>query len=166
VFWRKGLHDATMQDLAAATRVQRSDDARHANAHYHFLTARVHVITAVNGTVYLGPATKRNIPMITTITTYPLPEPMTREEARRAFLSTAPKYQGVAGLFRKYYYLAQDGKTLGGVYLWNSRAEAEAMFNENWRAFMRDKYRADPSVVYFDCPVVVDNLTHEILSGN
>jgi hypothetical protein len=59
--------------------------------------------------------------------------------------------------------LSTDGKTIGGVYLWNSRVEAEAMFNDDWRSFMREKYRSDPSVVYFDCPVVVDNLTHEIL---
>jgi hypothetical protein len=104
--------------------------------------------------------------MIAVITTYPLPEPMTREEAQRNFLSTAPRYQSVAGLVRKYYYLSQDGMTIGGVYLWNSRAEAEAMFNESWRAVMRDRYNSDPSVVYFDCPVVVDNLTHEILSSD
>jgi hypothetical protein len=89
---------------------------------------------------------------------------MAREDAQNMFLNTAPRYQGVAGLFRKYYYLSQDGKTLGGVYLWNSRAEAEAMFNDGWRAFMRDKYDTDPSVDYFDCPVVVDNLMREILS--
>lgn len=43
--------------------------------------------------------------VITTITTYRLPKPMTREEARRMFLSTAPRYQDVAGLIRKYYYV-------------------------------------------------------------
>ncbi|HZR75378.1 monooxygenase [Bradyrhizobium sp.] len=103
--------------------------------------------------------------MITTITTYPLPKPMTQAEARRMFLSTAPGYRDVTGLFRKYYYLAEDGKTLGGVYLWNSRVEAEAMFNDEWRTTMRGKYNTDPSVVHFDCPVVVDNLSGEILSN-
>ena len=102
--------------------------------------------------------------MITAITTYRLPMPMTPDEARLMFLSTAPRYQGIAGLTRKYYYLSQDGKTVGGVYLWNSRAEAEAMFDDSWRASMQDKYDTDPSIEYFDCPVVVDNLTNEILS--
>jgi hypothetical protein len=55
-------------------------------------------------------------------------------------------------------------QVLGGVYLWKSRAEAEVMFNDDWRTFMRDKYQTDPSVDYFDCPVVVDNLSREILS--
>jgi hypothetical protein len=103
--------------------------------------------------------------VITTVTTYRLPKPMTPEDAQRMFLGTAPRYQDVVGLVRKYYYLAEDRTTLGGIYLWNSRADAEAMFDESWRSVMREKYQTDPSVTYFDCPVVVDNLTREILSG-
>jgi Putative mono-oxygenase ydhR len=102
--------------------------------------------------------------MITVITTFQLPKPITREEARRIFLSTAAKYQGVAGLFRKCYVLSQDGNTAGGIYLWNSRTEADAMYTEGWRAFVREKYGTDPSLTYFESPVVVDNVTHEILS--
>ena len=102
--------------------------------------------------------------MITVITTFQLPKPVTRDEARKIFLSTAPKYQGVPGLVRKVYVLSQEGNTAGGIYLWNSRAEADAMYTESWRAFVREKYAADPSVTYLESPVVVDNLTHEILS--
>jgi hypothetical protein len=102
--------------------------------------------------------------MITVITTFRLPKPVTREEARGIFLSTAPKYRDVAGLFRKCYVLSEDGSTAGGVYLWNSRAEADAMYTDSWRAFVRDKYGVDPSLTYFESPVVVDNVTNEILS--
>jgi hypothetical protein len=102
--------------------------------------------------------------VIAVIATYQLPKPITRDEARRIFLSTAPKYQGVVGLVRKYYVLSQDGSSVGGIYLWNSRAEADAMYTESWRAFVREKYATDPSLTYFDCPVVVDNLTHEVVS--
>jgi hypothetical protein len=106
----------------------------------------------------------RRSAMITTITTFRLPKPITRDEARTIFLTTAPKYQGVPGLVRKVYYLSQDGNTAGGIYLWNSRAEADAVYTESWKAFTREKYGTDPSVIYLDSPVVVDNLTHEILS--
>jgi hypothetical protein len=102
--------------------------------------------------------------MITVITTFRLAKPITRDEARRIFLSTAPKYQGVPGLVRKVYVLSQEGNTAGGIYLWNSRAEADAMYTEIWKAFVREKYGTDPSVTYFDSPVVVDNVTHEILT--
>lgn len=102
--------------------------------------------------------------MITVIATYQLPAPITRDEARKIFLSTAPKYQGVPGLVRKYYVLSQDGSSVGGIYLWSSRAEADGLYTESWRAFVRGKYGTEPSLTYFDCPVVVDNLMHEILS--
>jgi Putative mono-oxygenase ydhR len=102
--------------------------------------------------------------MITVMTTFRLPKPISREEARNIFLSTAPKYQGVAGLVRKVYVLSDDGNTAGGIYLWKSRAEADAMYTESWKAFVRDKYGTEPSVTYFESPVVVDNVTHQILS--
>jgi hypothetical protein len=93
-----------------------------------------------------------------------LPKPITREEARNIFLSTAPTYRGVQGLFRKVYVLSQDGGTVGGVYLWNSRSEAEAMFTESWRAFVREKYGTEPTVTYFESPVVVDNIAQQIMT--
>jgi hypothetical protein len=102
--------------------------------------------------------------MITAIATFQLPKPITLNQARAIFLSTAPKYQGVAGLIRKYYLLSQDGTTVGGVYLWKSRAEAEALYTESWRTFVREKYGTDPTVTYMDSPVVVDNLSNEIIA--
>jgi len=103
--------------------------------------------------------------MITAMTTFTLPKPITREEARRIFLSTAPTYRGVPGLFRKTYVLSQDGATAGGIYLWNSKAEAEAMYTEAWRAFVREKYGTEPTVTYFESPVLVDNVTQQVLGG-
>ena len=102
--------------------------------------------------------------MITVFTTFTLPKPITREEARSIFLSTAPKYRGVKGLLRKIYVLSEDGGTAGGVYLWNSRPEAEAMYIESWRSFVREKYGTDPTVTYFESPVVVDNVAQEIIN--
>lgn len=104
--------------------------------------------------------------MITALTTFTLPKPITRDEARTIFLSTAPTYRGVQGLFRKVYLLSEDGVTVGGVYLWNSRAQAEAMYTESWRTFVRDKYGCDPTVTYFETPVVVDNVTQQILTDD
>lgn len=103
--------------------------------------------------------------MITAIATFKLPQPIALDDARKIFLSTAPKYLGVTGLIRKYYLLSQDGSTVGGVYLWNSKEEADAMYTESWRAFVREKYGTDPSVTYMDSPVVVDNLAHEIIDA-
>lgn len=102
--------------------------------------------------------------MIIAITAFTLSKPITLEAARSIFLSTAPTYRGVPGLLKKHYVLSEDGVTAGGVYLWNSRAEAEAMYTEAWRAFVRDKYNTEPSVTYFDSPVTVDNVAQQVFS--
>ena len=100
--------------------------------------------------------------MIPALVKFKLPQSLSREEAREIFLSTAPKYREIHGLIRKYYLLSQDGGTAGGVYLWNSQEDAECLYTEEWKKFIFDKYGALPSVTYFECPVIVDNITGEI----
>lgn len=101
--------------------------------------------------------------MITTIATFRLPRRLTVEEARAIFESTAPRYQSQPGLIRKYYVLAEDGLTAGGVYLWRNRQDAEALYTDAWRAFVTEKYGAAPQLTYMDSPVVVDNTTGQII---
>ena len=102
--------------------------------------------------------------MITVITEFAMPQPITLEEARDIFSNTAPKYRGIQGLLRKTYIFSEDGKTLGGVYFWNSKQEAQAMYTEEWRAFVREKYATDPKVTYFESPVIVDNVAQQIIT--
>ena len=79
--------------------------------------------------------------MITVIAQFKLPQPITREEARQTFLSTAPKYKDLPGLIRKYYILSQDGATAGGVYLWNSREDAERLYTRGVEELCARKVR-------------------------
>ncbi|OGA98229.1 MAG: monooxygenase [Burkholderiales bacterium RIFCSPHIGHO2_12_FULL_69_20] len=102
--------------------------------------------------------------MITVIVEFKLPQPMTRNQARDTFLSTAPKYQGMPGLIRKYYYLSPEGDKAGGIYLWQSRADADRVYTADWKAFVRGKYGTEPGLTYLECPVVVDNLSGQIVS--
>ena len=104
--------------------------------------------------------------MITALVQFKLPQPISRETAREAFSGTAPKYRNVAGLIRKYYVLSQDGKTAGGVYLWLSQQDADRLYTDEWKQFIFDKYGALPSVTYFESPVIVDNVTGEIVSDD
>ena len=101
--------------------------------------------------------------MITALIQFKLPKPVTRAQARETFLSTAPKYRGIPGLIRKYYLLSLDGGTGAGVYLWKSREEAERLYTAEWKKFILDKYGSEPTVTYFESPVIVDNLTGEII---
>jgi hypothetical protein len=102
--------------------------------------------------------------MITVITEFKLPEKISTDRAREIFLSTAPKYKGMTGLVRKYYFLTQDGAKAGGIYLWKSREDADRIYTEDWKSFVRGKYGTEPSITYLECPVIVDNVSNEILS--
>ena len=53
--------------------------------------------------------------MVTALVQFKLPAPMSRDQAKEVFMSTAPKYQEAPGLIRKYYLLSEDGGTVGGV---------------------------------------------------
>jgi hypothetical protein len=104
--------------------------------------------------------------MIVVLTSFRLPKPITPDEARRIFLSTAPTYRGVQGLVRKHYVLSDDGATAGGVYFWKSREEAEAMYTPSWRSFVKAKYGTDPQVTYYESPVLVDNEAQQIFADD
>jgi hypothetical protein len=96
--------------------------------------------------------------MITAIVQFELASAITLAEATRRFESSAPKYQNLAGLIRKYYIRSEDGRTAGGVYLWESRQAAERVYDGEWRERVAKLYGAQPKITWFDTPVVVDNL--------
>jgi hypothetical protein len=100
--------------------------------------------------------------MITAIVQFGLPKPVSLQEATQMFESTAPRYQNLPGLVRKYYLRSEDGRTAGGVYLWESRAQAETVYNAEWRERVSKLYGNAPQVTYFDTPVIVDNTTGAI----
>ena len=101
--------------------------------------------------------------MITALVQFTLPEPITRERARELFLQSAPRFQAIRGLIRKYYVLSEDGASAGGVYLWQTRAAAEEAYSPEWASAIRQKYGSTPLVTYFETPVVVDNQTSEVI---
>ena len=52
---------------------------------------------------------------------------------------------------------SEDGRSAGGVYLWETRAAAEAIYNSEWKARVKQLYGSEPKISWFDTPVVVDN---------
>jgi hypothetical protein len=102
--------------------------------------------------------------MVTAFVQFEIAAPITRDQAKEVFMSTAPRYQEAPGLIRKYYLLSEDGRTVGGVYLWRSREDAERLYTNEWKNFVKEKYGGEPSIVYFHSPVVVDNLAREIVT--
>ena len=95
--------------------------------------------------------------MIVAIVTFHLAQPTTLAEITKTFQSTAPKYRGVPGLLRKNYFVSDDGRRAGGIYVWQTRADADALYTEDWTTFVEGKYGVRPSIEYLQSPVMVDN---------
>ncbi len=95
--------------------------------------------------------------MITALVQFRLQHPLTRDQASKVFAGSAPNYREMPGLIRKYYILSEDGQTAGGIYLWESREAAERVYDEDWRQTVAARYGAEPTVTWFESPVVVDN---------
>src|SRR3954465_15458616 len=93
--------------------------------------------------------------MITAVVRFKLPADVTLAAATELFKGSAPKYQNLPGLVRKYYLYGEG--TGGGVYLWKSRADAEKVYTAEWRRMIADRYGAEPEITFFESPAIVDN---------
>jgi hypothetical protein len=95
--------------------------------------------------------------MIVSIVTFHLAHPTTVAEITNTFRGTAPKYQGMPGLLRKNYWVSEDGRRAGGIYVWAAREDADRVFTSEWKAFVEGKYGAPPVIEHLHSPVMVDN---------
>ena len=95
--------------------------------------------------------------MIVAIVTFQLPKATTAQEMAAPFQAAVPMFQKVAGLLTKYFYVSEDGRRAGGVYVWASRADADRLYDGEWRAFVEKKFGAPPTIDFLDSPVMIDN---------
>ena len=102
--------------------------------------------------------------MTTAIVQFPLPPGASIDAVKSGFLELAPLFQTPPGLLRKYFLLSTDGVTGGGVYLWTSRQTAQEFSETNIRPMIKEKFRVEPSITYFETPVIVDNVAAHVLS--
>jgi hypothetical protein len=101
--------------------------------------------------------------MITALVQFNLSIPLTDDEVKEDFSNLALRLREVPGLIRKYFLLSEDGRTAGGIYLWESRTAAERLYTDDFKESIVKRYGSEPSVTYFESPLVVDNLVSEII---
>jgi hypothetical protein len=100
--------------------------------------------------------------MIIAVVEIDMPAGMERADVDAAIHKTAPRYRNVDGLLYKYY-TAKEPDVTGGVYMWETRAQAEAAYADpEWLAIIRDGYGTEPRITYYDVKLVVDNVKGEI----
>lgn len=65
------------------------------------------------------------------------------------FKKSIPEYASIRGLRKKSYHISGDGKTFGGIYLWQTKEEAANWFNPSWFSRIKEKYGEDGVVEYY-----------------
>jgi hypothetical protein len=95
--------------------------------------------------------------MVVAIVSFQLPHATTAEEMSGPFKADAPLFQKVPGLLRKYFYVSDDGRRAGGVYMWASRADADRLYAGEWRSMVQAKFCGPPKIDFLDSPVMIDN---------
>jgi hypothetical protein len=95
--------------------------------------------------------------LITVVTRFQLPAGLSPDVIHAGFCEIAPKFRNVPGLVRKQFLRSKDCRTAGGVYLWNDETAARAFMNERVAPMIRQKFNVDPTIEFYDSPVIVEN---------
>jgi hypothetical protein len=94
--------------------------------------------------------------MIVAYVSFKVGDDIDKDTAREIFSKVADAYLDVPGLIRKYFVISDD-HVGGGIYLWESREQAEALYNGPvWAPRIRELYGVDPEINWFHCPVVAE----------
>ena len=104
--------------------------------------------------------------MVTVIVKYKMPKKYTREEVSAMLKHSAENmFKGIPHLHSKQFCF--DVATSEGlsVYLWDSRASAEAFFSDQFLETFRQSMGATPTIEYHDTIVTVDNRAGDVLTG-
>ncbi|MCI3133230.1 YdhR family protein [Phenylobacterium aquaticum] len=73
----------------------------------------------------------------------------------RRFKALAPDYRAIAGLRTKYFYITAQ-RTRGGIYLWDSRAAADAYLASPYFKDLAAQSKGRLDVWRFDIPVAIN----------
>lgn len=71
-------------------------------------------------------------------------EGTSKQEILRGLEAAAGDYKDVAGLIRASLGLTADGKHIMMVFLWQSKAAADAHFTEHWETLISRRWLAAP----------------------
>jgi len=94
--------------------------------------------------------------MITATVRYKLPPHIDRAACREHFHTIAPGFRHVKGLISKHFIWSESGWA-GGVYQWETLADAKAFYAGGWRDGVVERYAMPPQIEFFEVFALTDN---------
>lgn len=96
--------------------------------------------------------------MIAALVLFWVPSGTTLPQITESFEQSAPRFCGLPGLLSKQYLF--DGETRAGAfYMWSSREQVAAFFDDKWKQTLTERYGSPPTLSIFEVPVSIDNAT-------
>lgn len=96
--------------------------------------------------------------------TYVAPPELTEPVIRKQFVDVADRYLGVPGLIRKYFGFTEDARSVVGIYLWESKQDAEAFYTAEWMAGVTERWGSVPQRDDWVVPVVAETTQGNVVS--
>ena len=90
---------------------------------------------------------------------------MLHRQQATEFRDSIPRWRDNPDMIRKHMIFDLENGKAGGVYLWNSVADAKRWHDESFRARVKSLFGSEPSYQYFETPVVVDNAARQVLDA-
>ncbi len=100
--------------------------------------------------------------MITAVVTAPMPKGLSREKYLENTKAIAGRFTDIPGLIRKQFLFDDKAGVVGGVYLWETREQADTCYKGVWRENFVKSTGSQPDIRFFESLVVVDNEIDEI----
>lgn len=97
--------------------------------------------------------------------TYQMPEGTSAEAIAELFGQTASLYLGVPGLVRKYFGHSADARQVIGIYIWRSRADADAFYSPEWMEGVRSRWGTMPVKTEWEIPQLVESEEGRIIAS-
>jgi hypothetical protein len=101
--------------------------------------------------------------MITEYILFDLPQGISRAEVVAGMHKVVPRWRTEPDLIRKTFIYDAKANQAGAFYLWKNRASAELAHGEAWRQQIRSLYGSEPTVRYFETPLVIDNAMDQVI---
>jgi len=94
--------------------------------------------------------------MITATVRYQLPPHIDHDACREHFHKIAPGFQQVQGLISKHFIWSESGWA-GGVYQWQTLADAKAFYSGSWLDGIVERYGMQPQIEFYEVFALTDN---------
>ena len=103
--------------------------------------------------------------MHTVMWTFKVPAGTSKSQLKETVNATAHTYEGIPGLIRKYYGISPDGSSLVGIYLWENRAAADALYTPEWVSLVTKRWAGPPMRQEWETPMVVESAERRLVAA-